>query len=274
VANGPIQLVLYAAGEDSTAPGEEMYSSVEFTPSVEGWYSFNVEEAGLIVEEGEFFWVAVKWLQTGVTLIGIDQTDPYHGGGFVALDGETWQSIEEGLSSHYVGNPMLRAAFGRNIPNGTLGLTGWEVYRDGSLVQATDTTNLATQVPGLDVYEYHVEAVYEQGNIASEVITVDGGTLGVPELASQPRSFELAAVYPNPFNPTLTAVVSMPAAAELNVQVFNLLGQRVATLVEGQRPAGHHRIVFDGSALASGVYFLQAQVPGKLNEMRKVVLMK
>ncbi|MGF1670096.1 MAG: T9SS type A sorting domain-containing protein [Balneolaceae bacterium] len=70
-----------------------------------------------------------------------------------------------------------------------------------------------------------------------------------------PREFELRQNYPNPFNPSTTIAFQLPAAAEIRLEVFDVLGRRVATLVEGQAfPAGGHTVPFDGASLASGLY--------------------
>jgi Secretion system C-terminal sorting domain len=89
-----------------------------------------------------------------------------------------------------------------------------------------------------------------------------------------PAEFALQQAYPNPFNPTTTVAVSLPEAADLSVTVFNVMGQQVATLTSGKLVAGTHNFVFDASHLSSGLYFVQAQVPGKLNQIQKVTLMK
>ncbi len=89
-----------------------------------------------------------------------------------------------------------------------------------------------------------------------------------------PQAFELGQAYPNPFNPTTAISISLPQVADLNVSVFNVMGQQVAVLASGSYNAGVHTLTFDGSNMASGLYFIQAQVPGQLNELRKVTLLK
>jgi Secretion system C-terminal sorting domain/Kelch motif len=89
-----------------------------------------------------------------------------------------------------------------------------------------------------------------------------------------PNQFSLSQPYPNPFNPTTTISVSLPSAAELSVVVFNALGQQVAELTSGRMSAGTHQFTLDGSYLASGIYFVHASVPGELNAVQKIVLMK
>jgi len=89
-----------------------------------------------------------------------------------------------------------------------------------------------------------------------------------------PSEYAMGDVYPNPFNPTTTITLSLPAASELNLRVVNVLGQEVASLVDGQVNAGTHSFVFDGANLASGVYFVHAVVPGEMNAIQKITLMK
>jgi hypothetical protein len=94
------------------------------------------------------------------------------------------------------------------------------------------------------------------------------------EFVPLPEEYAIERCYPNPFNPSLTVVVALPEAGELSVAVYNLMGQRVAELASGAVEAGRHRLHFDGGGMASGVYFVRARVPGRLHEVRKVVLLK
>jgi Secretion system C-terminal sorting domain len=95
--------------------------------------------------------------------------------------------------------------------------------------------------------------------------------------SSLPAEFEISDLYPNPFNPTLNINVSLPETTDLKLSVFNIMGQEVATVANGQYSAGIHNFVFDANEVtshASGIYFVQASIPGKLNQIKKVVLMK
>ncbi len=92
--------------------------------------------------------------------------------------------------------------------------------------------------------------------------------------ASMPNEFAITSVYPNPFNPTTTIDIRLPEAADLNVAVFNVMGQQVAELANDRFAAGSFNLSFDGSDLSSGVYFIRALVPGQMNETVKVMLMK
>lgn len=78
---------------------------------------------------------------------------------------------------------------------------------------------------------------------------------------------------PNPFNPSTTVAYSLAVGGETSLEVFDLLGRRVARLVEGWQPAGEHRATFDGSTLASGTYLVRLVTPQGV-EHRAVQLLK
>jgi Subtilase family/Secretion system C-terminal sorting domain len=90
----------------------------------------------------------------------------------------------------------------------------------------------------------------------------------------QPLGYVLGEAYPNPFNPTTSFSLQLPDAASVNLAVFNVNGQQVQQIADGQYSAGTHQFSFDGSNLSAGVYFLRASVPGQLNEVRKLALVK
>jgi len=91
---------------------------------------------------------------------------------------------------------------------------------------------------------------------------------------TSPNEFAFESIYPNPFNPTTSISVNLPDASELSVVIYNMTGQQVAELADGSFGAGTHQLMFDGSGLSSGIYFVHATVPGQMNELRKIVLMK
>ncbi len=88
-----------------------------------------------------------------------------------------------------------------------------------------------------------------------------------------PTEMNLAQNYPNPFNPTTEISFSLPEASFVTLEVFNLTGQKVSILVNGQLSAGEHTVRWDGSNVASGVYFYRLQ-SGSFVQTRKMILLK
>ncbi len=82
-----------------------------------------------------------------------------------------------------------------------------------------------------------------------------------PTEGEPPAFLELYPNYPNPFRGSTTITFGLPQAMRATLVVYNLLGQRVATLVDGQLPAGRYQIVFDASALPAGLYQYRLETP-------------
>jgi|GEM_PF-418783 len=101
--------------------------------------------------------------------------------------------------------------------------------------------------------------VHQEHRLQFRISTGDGQSwvkeIGI--VVTAPEAFELFQNFPNPFNPTTSTAYQLPAAAHVTLKIFNLLGQEVATLVDGEQPAGYHQERFDARNLASGVYVYQ-----------------
>ena len=95
---------------------------------------------------------------------------------------------------------------------------------------------------------------------------------------SLPQSFTLSQNYPNPFNPETTIRFDLPRSEEIDLAVYNLTGQKVATLAHGLREAGTYTLRWDGQdndgrELASGVYMYRLEA-GERMETRKLLLLR
>ena len=115
--------------------------------------------------------------------------------------------------------------------------------------------------------------IMEDGNIPDSDLSwnphePDGQTKG-----QRPPTKSTLTNYPNPFNPTTTILYTLPQGAQVEIAIYNNLGERVATLVNGYRDAGSYTVDWDASGLASGVYYYRLTTP-EYAETRKLLLLK
>ncbi|MBI3005412.1 MAG: T9SS type A sorting domain-containing protein [Ignavibacteriales bacterium] len=99
-----------------------------------------------------------------------------------------------------------------------------------------------------------------------------GSTTGIQEDPDIPTEFVLGQNYPNPFNPTTVITYGLPKSAMVRLEVFNIIGQRVAVLVEEEQGPGYHRVVF-GTKLPAGIYIYRFKAD-EFTEIRKMILVR
>jgi hypothetical protein len=88
-----------------------------------------------------------------------------------------------------------------------------------------------------------------------------------------PIQFSLEQNYPNPFNPSSTINFGIPEASDVRIDVFNMLGQHISTLVDSKMQAGYHSVVFEASSLSSGIYIYRI-VAGDFVQTKRMMLIK
>jgi len=89
-----------------------------------------------------------------------------------------------------------------------------------------------------------------------------------------PNKYQVFQNYPNPFNPSTIIRFTLPQQGLVKLNIYNVLGERVRQLLNTELTAGAHEVIFNGSNLASGVYFYVLEVKDKFFEAKKMVLMK
>jgi hypothetical protein len=95
----------------------------------------------------------------------------------------------------------------------------------------------------------------------------------IEEGDDRPVGIALKQNYPNPFNPSTQIQYVLPENAPVRLEVYNIMGQRVATLVDANMSAGNHTVTFNASAFASGVYIYRLQA-GDVTLIRQMTLLK
>ncbi|MBU1638609.1 T9SS type A sorting domain-containing protein [bacterium] len=109
--------------------------------------------------------------------------------------------------------------------------------------------NVANRVVARGTYVYAAEGAFFTIYDISAAMPVDNNS------RSLPTTVMLHPAYPNPFNPTATIRFDLPEASAVTLTIYNLQGQTVETLVNGQMLPGVHTVTFDGSRFSSGSYF-------------------
>ena len=186
-----------------------------------------------------------------------------------------YQITVAGLSSAITGAHFHLGASGTNG-----GVIEPIIYSDSTTASFwtnIDDATLAQLVKG-NVYLNVHSSLHPGGEIRGQVVTADynnfvTGIANQNSSASVPSSFELKQNYPNPFNPTTTIDFSISNFSLVTLKVYDILGREVATLVNGQKPAGNYHVEFNGSNLASGVYLYALQA-GNYSAVKKLILLK
>ncbi len=273
-----------------TAPCIDAPSTAEIgdTANVTGDNQWHLYQWNLGVD-GQPYW---KGWVTGNDTISDDPTPTYDAIWFFApngsdttivyLDQVSWNPtgmvpVELATFEAFAGNGVVNL---RWITSTELNNRGFEIerrtensaFRTIAFIKGNGTT---TQVNG---YSYS-DAVIKSGIYYYRLRQIDfDGTseysneVMVTVLAS-PDQYALAQNYPNPFNPATTIVFAIPQTGFVNLAVFNLLGEKVAELVNEIKESGNHTVKFDAGNLSSGTYIYTLRVNGNVIS-KKMTLIK
>jgi hypothetical protein len=146
--------------------------------------------------------------------------------------------------------------------NGNFNISNLKYGKYQLRAQKIGLTDIYSGIISIDSVNNAVDGIEMNFDIAA----VKGGPV-------MPLDFQLSQNYPNPFNPTTSIKYFLPYGAKVFLHVINVLGQEVSILEDGYSSAGSHTVLFNGSKLASGIYFVNLTVDGKFIS-RKIVLLK
>ncbi|NNE47496.1 MAG: T9SS type A sorting domain-containing protein [Rhodothermales bacterium] len=159
--------------------------------------------------------------------------------------------------SHPTMNVVILGNFGVTPANGTPAFHHpgtWFDFFTGADVPVADASAPLLLAPG----EFHIYTNRPVETPESGLITVDVEQ----EPSELPQAVEFASVYPNPFSGVATLRFALPAPGSAKVEVFDILGRRVAVPVAGRLPAGNHEILWDATDQPSGAYLVRLQSDG------------
>ena len=201
-------------------------------------------------------------------------------------------SIKYGVRTRLYAECLVEGNYFENMRNPwelltTTGITG-KLYAANNNVTFMDTSFGVSWISGwypgeslipgddevfIPPYSYTLDPVE---NVKAEVLQYagnKGNITWVEELKPVASDFALYQNYPNPFNPTTTIEFVLPKAEFVKLKIYNILGEKVATLVSRKLVAGKYKYDWDASSLASGVY-LSRMAAGDFVQTRKMVLLK
>lgn len=208
---------------------------------------------------------------------------------FHTIDADAPESAIDSLAAQ-TPTPSFQVSWsGADVTPGA-GLQSYDVYvaKDSSDFELwlSDTTVTQEIYRGELGHTYRIYTIARDntGNVqpldASTIVStrVDTTVVGINQDERLPKVFALHPNFPNPFNPTTTIRYDLPEASEVKIVIYNVLGQKVKTLVNQRQPAGYKTIIWDGKnesgqQIASGFYFYR-MVSEKFSKVRKMLLIR
>ena len=98
--------------------------------------------------------------------------------------------------------------------------------------------------------------------------------IGDKDETNIPQQFALMQNFPNPFNPTTVISSQLPVVSQVELSIYNLLGQKITTLVSEKQPVGTYKLEWDAGGLASGLYFYRLKTDEGFIQTKKLILLK
>ena len=183
------------------------------------------------------------------------------------------QEVDQNLLDTGSGQPTLFLASNKTsgqVAVGSMKVDGQSASGDGDLVEFTFKT---TQTPLPSDFQILDGVMVDLTGGIDAITNID-----IASLKPMPVDYALEQNIPNPFNPSTTIKYQVPTAGEVNLVIYNLLGQEVRNLVQGSMDAGFHSVVWDGmdelgKQVASGIYIYRLSA-NNFNQVRRMMLLK
>jgi parallel beta-helix repeat protein len=129
------------------------------------------------------------------------------------------------------------------------------LYNDGQDTLVVPTMTYLGSAPDMGAYEFEPSAE-------------------ITEETDKPVKYILGQNYPNPFNPSTTIPYSLEVFQDVKLSIYNILGQKIATLVDKKQPAGEYQIIWNADGFVAGIYFYRLTVANSSTQIRKLILIK
>jgi hypothetical protein len=124
-----------------------------------------------------------------------------------------------------------------------------------------------------EVLKYNADLTATDGKVYGDPYWFTGNVTGIKKVNSIPIEYSLSQNYPNPFNPSTVIEYSLETNENVKLEIYNVLGQLISSLVDAKQQAGSYKVEFDASELTSGIYFYSLTAD-KVNITKKMILLK
>ena len=189
---------------------------------------------------------------------------------------QTGNSSCTGGSSYvheFVVKDMMNGDMGETVISGNW-TTGQEITKNISYVLPDNSIVLDPTNCDINIFVYKSGAsISSNSNVQQSLRTSVTGTVGISNNNSIASDYSLSQNYPNPFNPSTNFNFSIPKNENVSLKIYDVLGNEVETLVNGQLNAGTYGVDFDGSKYSSGIYFYTL-ISGSFKETKRMNLIK
>ncbi len=249
---------------------------------------------------GDTIWTS----SVGYPVMKIVVCEDLNNDGFEDILVASWSSYAEAISGrdgssiwrYFCGDDVWAIYWahdvtGDGIPDAAVGSFTGSVYlingASGALIwQAPSEAKIFTVRPIKDVngdgYDDIIAGQQMLGGSGGRFFVISGGTVDQTSIDENPeiipKNLQILSNYPNPFNATTTISFVLQSSSEVSLEIYNISGQRIRTLISGNKEAGEHNIIWNGkdetgNEVSTGVYFYKLSA-GDLQETRKMTLIK
>jgi hypothetical protein len=201
---------------------------------------------------------------------------PVHGAGFMGFHTEFSRSGGHGMMNGGMMNFLRATQMRFHYPQQLID----ELKIDEASIQLfyLDSSSQWKLVSGAQLDTQNNTVTVTQNPVSSFYVLRGTVITSVNEQKNLPTEFALLQNYPNPFNPETTISYALGAAGHVKLSIFNIRGERVATLVNAEQPAGKHAVRWRGidtagRSLASGIYWYRLEAAG-MTMTKRMIMMK
>lgn len=155
----------------------------------------------------------------------------------------------------------------------------WDINTTGVTSESLGGTPLTTsemyQAASYTNFDFTTVWSIDEGNDYPKLrVFDDNAAVNTQNDSGLPSRFQLNQNYPNPFNPVTTIRYSVPESGNVKLEIYNMIGQKISTLVDYNHTPGDYSVRFDAGALSSGIYLYRLSMPGKNVLTKKMTLLK